>query len=256
MHRRDFLLTAGVCAVGAAAAVGIPALTDFASRRAVVAPTFDTYLSTFTHAFPIMRERKLVGTFFVDPFELGKPGTPTLDMLVEMKAAGWEIGAYSARNMPELERKGYLKAYKHLREIKAAMEQFGFNVKSLAAMQRDWSVPLRNLARNVFENVRVANIQDWRDDPIADRLYVSNGGTVSLSAKDTGDTLCRTLEELSVTRRVWFPVVHQVGVDEDPLYSVPVDAFTAFCNCAERRIASGELRNMTFADAVSANQIS
>lgn len=58
--------------------------------------TFDDgYQDAYTTAFPALRERSMVGTFYIVSGFVGNPNSVTWQQLKEMQAAGMEIGAHS-----------------------------------------------------------------------------------------------------------------------------------------------------------------
>lgn len=252
LNKRELLRLGAASVASAAASYSLAryAAPEEARPFAIVAPTFDTYASTYHVAFPTMRARGLVGTFFVEPFHVDKiEGAPTSAMLREMQSAGWEIGAYSGPNMVALYAQGEDAARAHLVALRVRMHQLGFPALSLAPNQRSWSPGLRELARGLFAFVRVADTAGVQPLPISDALSVRLGATASLSADDTRESLRADALKAVKARGLWPIVVHQVGNDCDPLYSIPEATFDAFCSDLAQLVDAGVLRAMTFAQA-------
>lgn len=61
----------------------------------------DSYIGIYKNAFPQMQEYGYKGTIFVPTNLVDQPGHTQLEHLVEMKAAGWEIGSHT-RTHPDL----------------------------------------------------------------------------------------------------------------------------------------------------------
>lgn len=64
--------------------------------KAIVITFDDGGLDNYTHAFPLLKEKGFVGTFFVITEEIGRPGYMTWDMVREMAAAGMSIQSHTA----------------------------------------------------------------------------------------------------------------------------------------------------------------
>lgn len=63
--------------------------------RPVVLTFDDGYEDNFLYAYPLLRERAMVGTFFVVSGLVGKPGYLTWEQIRTMAADGMEMGAHS-----------------------------------------------------------------------------------------------------------------------------------------------------------------
>ena len=216
-----------------------------APPRASIAITFDAHATTYPVAFPILQAHGLVGTYYVDPAApSAKPS-----QLVELKRAGWSVGAYSGYNMVGVYRtKGPEAAKSALTEIMARTSDYaGFSVTALAPNQRAWSTDLANLATGLVSSVRVVdNFAQWQTLPVPNMLYVRDGGTPSLSVSDTADSLRATLSRLIAAGGLWTVVVHKVGDDADPAYSVSREALEALCAAAATERAAGRLAVITY----------
>jgi peptidoglycan/xylan/chitin deacetylase (PgdA/CDA1 family) len=90
-------LAAFALAVLAGCGGGGTAPTEKAQAR--IAITFDVHRTTYPVAFPMMRERGIPGTYFVEPQQID---ATLAGELRELQAAGWTIGAYSGLNMRNL----------------------------------------------------------------------------------------------------------------------------------------------------------
>lgn len=217
---------------------------------AIVAMTFDAHLTTPAVAFPIMKKYGLVGTYFVDTLDIER-GTLAPLTLRDMQAAGWSIQAYSGANMVRmLNEEGPDAVRRHFAKIKRILLQSGIAVSSIAAGQRSWNTTLAAISASKFKNVRVADVTEWQTIPVPDRHFVRAGGTASWSAADTGETLSSQLTDLISARALWIPVIHKVGDDADPNYSIPVSAFEAICASIAQEVAAGRVRALTFEQAV------
>lgn len=247
--RREFLQVA-IAAAATRAWADVP--------RATVAMTFDTDLTTYANAFFDMREKGIPGTFFADSDRMGRPGWPRREDLGHMARSGWEIGVRVCGVLDDTEAnmvavykaEGEAAALERLKAQKNAMLDIGFDVRSAAAAQRAWSPRLAEMAAGLFENVRVADRVVWGKYPIADRLYVRDGGTESWGAGDTAASLCAQLEAVIAAGGIWLPVIHRIDDEGDPFYTVPIAVFEGFTSYLRDRIADGRVRAVTFAKAM------
>lgn len=231
-----------------AAPITAPAAT---APIATVALTFDYYGSTYSSAYPMMKARGLVGTFFIAP-EMIDNGQSTTEQLKEMAANGWEIGAYSNVNMPDLlAASGANAALAKLNQIKATMAAKGFTANSLAPTSRAWNPLLRDLSAGIFGAVR-ANVvtTEWQSYPIPDPLYVAKGATASLSSADTAESLAAQLKSVQANNGLWVIVVHKVGDDADPIYSIKSEVMAAFLDKLAQEKAAGRVRVTTFEKSI------
>ena len=142
--------------------------------------TFDDGASSdYTVAFPVLRELGLRATFFVVPTLVDNPGYVTWGQLLEMVAAGMEVGSHSLTHpfVHALDRAGLLHEFG---ESKRILEQrLGVAVRS-ASLPRGWEPPalrpvLEELGYRAFCTSRVAW---WRPggDPLAiPRIAVRRG---------------------------------------------------------------------------------
>jgi hypothetical protein len=225
---------------------------------ATVAMTFDTDATTYSNAFFDMQSKGIPGTFFVDSSRVGLSGQPTRSNLVLMAGNGWEIGARvygtvsgTEANMVSVWNNNRDVACDRLKVQRDEMYALGFDIKSVAASQRAWSPALRGLASHMFENVRVADLVSWGSYPIADRLYVREGGTASWGGSDTVASLCTQLDEVIAANGIWYPIIHRVDMSGDPLYTISPTVFQGFTSYLQSKIALGVVRAVTFREAVS-----
>jgi peptidoglycan/xylan/chitin deacetylase (PgdA/CDA1 family) len=63
--------------------------------RPVLITFDDGDLDVYENAFTVMRELGFVGTFYIVSSRMGASGYVSADQLIEMAAAGWEIGSHS-----------------------------------------------------------------------------------------------------------------------------------------------------------------
>ncbi len=63
--------------------------------RAIVLTFDDGYDDNYLHAFPLLKQYGMVGTFFIPTGLVGRPGYMTWEQLEEMAAAGMAIEAHS-----------------------------------------------------------------------------------------------------------------------------------------------------------------
>ena len=67
-----------------------------AAALAAISFTFDNgHLSTYTHAFPLLRKAGLVGHIAAITDLVGKPGRYSWEQIHEMAAAGWEVESHT-----------------------------------------------------------------------------------------------------------------------------------------------------------------
>ncbi len=246
------------------AGIAASAATNFPVRAgkmvATIALTFDNYATTFSNAFFDMQSKGIPGTFFVDSSRIGQPGQPTKDNLVLMAANGWEIGARvygtiggTEANMVSVWNNSRLDAINRLKAQRDEMYAVGFDIKSIAASQRAWCAPLRGVASHLFDNVRVADVVGYGTLPVADRLYVREGGSESWSASDTIASLSAWLDGLIAAGpgALGIPVIHRVDSSGDPAYTVSTSVFQGFTSYLQSKIAAGVVRAVTFREAVA-----
>lgn len=91
-------------------------------KRAVVLTFDDGYDDNYEHAFRLLKEHGMVGTFFVTTEFVERPGYLTWSQIAEMADAGMEIAAHSS-NHPDLTRLGPNELRRQLVEPKAILEQ-------------------------------------------------------------------------------------------------------------------------------------
>jgi peptidoglycan/xylan/chitin deacetylase (PgdA/CDA1 family) len=90
-------------------------------RRAVVLTFDDGYDDNYEHAFRLLKQRGMVGTFFVTTDFVERPGYLTWSQIAEMAEAGMEIAAHSA-NHADFTRIGPNELKRQLVEPKAILE--------------------------------------------------------------------------------------------------------------------------------------
>lgn len=219
---------------------------------ATIAMTFDTDVTTYTNALWDMAAKGIPGTFFADADRINGAGQPTRDNLLLMAMQGWEIGARvygtlsgAEANMVSVMTNNRSVAFDRLKAAKDLMYAQGFAIKSIAASQRAWSMPLRGMAAQLFEGVRVADVTAWGGYPV-DPLYVRAGGTSSWSGADTPASLRAQLDAVIAAGGVWYPVIHRVDNTGDPNYTIPVAVFADFTTYLKSKIAAGLVRAVTF----------
>ncbi|MDC8760849.1 polysaccharide deacetylase family protein [Janthinobacterium fluminis] len=225
-------------------------------RLPTIAITFDVYSTTYTTAFPIMKEYGLVGTYFNDPNYIDDrklADYATVDQLKVLQSAGWSIQGYSSVNMVKLlSSQGEDAAIAKLHQVKNGMMNLGFSIQSLAPASRDWNSQLRTLSQGIYRNVRAnKNVGTLQSYPIPDRLNVRDGATASLGGNDTEDSLNKQLNYLEQSGGMLTVVIHKVGDDKDPLFSVKTEVFRALCERIAKDVKEKKLRAATFEDALA-----
>ena len=122
-----------------------------ASRHtAAISFTFDDgMLSTYTHAFPALREAGFVGHIAVVTDLVGTPNHYTWDHITEMAAAGWEVESHSCTH-----NLGGLTPEKLRREIvesKHVLEAHGLTVRTFNFPGGSWEGDAIFLPGGAFE---------------------------------------------------------------------------------------------------------
>lgn len=247
--------TLSACGGGSSDTGPAPAVTPAAPAAQAkpvptVALTFDYYGSTYAKAYPLLKTRGLIGTFFVDPDTVDN-GQATTDQLSEMRASGWSIQGYSGVNMVNLTGTEALARMNHM---KAAMSAKGFDITAIAPASRAWNQQLRDLAAGTFTAVR-SNIDTsaWQSYPVADPLYPKLGATVSLNSNDSAASMGAQLDSLEAGTGLWVVVVHKVGDDADPAFSIQSAAFAGFLDRLAADVRAGKVRVTTFEKSLTAN---
>lgn len=69
-------------------------------EKAVLISFDDGYLDNYIYAYPVLREEKVPGTFFVVSSKVGKENRMTADQLKEMQANGMKIGSHTVNHEP------------------------------------------------------------------------------------------------------------------------------------------------------------
>ena len=101
-------------------------------KRSVVLTFDDGYDDNYEHAFRLLEQRGMVGTFFITTDFVGRPGYLTWDQVVEMAEAGMEIAAHSS-NHADFTRIGPNELRRQLVEPKAILEHhIGQRVRFMA----------------------------------------------------------------------------------------------------------------------------
>jgi len=222
--------------------------------------TFDTDVTTYTNALFDMEAKGIPGTFFADADRINTAGWPSKDNLLIMAMKGWEVGARvygtisgAEANMVALLTNNRGTAFDRLKAAKDLMYAQGFDIKSIAAAQRAWSVPLRGMAAQLFDNVRVADTVNYGTLPIADRLYVRDGGSNSWSSADTVASLSAWLDGLIAAgpNAIGIPVIHRIDTAGDPNYTISPTVFQGFTSYLQSKIAAGVVRAVTFDTAMT-----
>lgn len=229
-----------------------------------VVMTFDTDLTTYTNALWAMTPAPetglpcIPGTFFADAYRIGTAGWPTKDHLTIMAMNNWEIGArvYGINgggqeiNMVAALAANRTTAFARLKEQRDIMHAIGFDIKSISAAQRAWSPQLRGLAAHLFENVRVCDHTNYGTLPVADRLYIRDGGSDSWSASDTEASLCAWVDGLVAAGpgAVGIPIIHRIDTAGDPLYTTSPTVFQGVISHMQTKITAGVLRAATLRD--------
>jgi len=199
----------------------------------------------------MLRDRGLVGTFFVDPDQIDN-GQSTAEQLKDMRGNGWSIQAYSGVNMADLLADyGPNAVVGRLNHLKSGMAAKGLNAVSLAPTSRSWNTQLRDLTAGIFSAVRANHdTSTWQSYPIADPLFVKQGATASLSSADTVASLNSQLDALQASKGLWVVVVHKVGDDADPAFSVRSDVLAGFLDRLVLDSKAGKVRVATFESAL------
>lgn len=235
-----------------------------ALAQATVVVAFDYYQEPLIHALPIMKARGLPATFYVVPSLIDHPsGTlPTSQQLADASQAGWEIGIYSNSNMvtmlgtlsgtpPMATPANALATHQFMAGQKTALEAKGFAARSYAANQRSWNARLADLSRDLFDNVRVADLTTPQSLPVTDPNWVKYGGSASLSGADTAASLCAQLSSVIAAGNVaWFVVGHKVGPVGDP-FTIASAEFAGFSDCLVTAQNAGQIKVLTFSQAVT-----
>lgn len=219
---------------------------------ATLALTFDYWQSAYTDAFPMMAQRGLVGTWYIDPATIGQPGFPSADNLMVLQINKWEIGIYSNTNMVTKLASGRLATKQWMTGQKGALfDATGITANSYAPNGRQWNPALAELSRDIFGNVR-APLGGWQTYPIPDRCNISHGGTDSWGTTDTVQSLSDQLDSLisAPTPSIWYVVAHRVTDDPNDLYSIKPAVFSGFLDYVATQRDAGKLRVVTVSDSL------
>lgn len=117
------------------------------NREPIISLNFDDgYLSTFTRAFPILKEYHLPATVFVITDKIGADGYMNLEQLKDLVVAGWEIGSHTVTHA-ELTKLSRVCVYGELCLSKKILETFGLKIDSFA-------VPFGAANREIWNYIR------------------------------------------------------------------------------------------------------
>jgi peptidoglycan/xylan/chitin deacetylase (PgdA/CDA1 family) len=101
-------------------------------KRATILTFDDGYDDNYEHAFPLLQQYGMTGTFFIVTEFVGRPGYLTWDQIKEMDAAGMSIEAHSASHA-DLSKVGPAELRRQLVEPKSILEeQLGHPIRFLA----------------------------------------------------------------------------------------------------------------------------
>jgi len=101
-------------------------------KRSVILTFDDGYDGMYEYAFPMLKQRGMVGTFFIITDFVGRPGYLTWDQIAEMDAAGMSFGAHSLTH-PDFTRIGPAELRRQLVEPRQVLEEhLGHPVRFLA----------------------------------------------------------------------------------------------------------------------------
>ncbi len=217
--------------------------------------TFDEHKEAATEAWGVMNPHGLMGTYYVTPSLVDTANGPAKSSLLAMKQVGWGIELYSGSyspsagvywNMVQLEASNRITANDYLIGLKNSMQTLGLPVKSIAPNQRAWNLKLRNMMVNVFDAVRVVdNSAAYQSVPVADPLWVKDGGTASLSSTDTVASLSTQVDSLIAAGndKLLVFVIHRVSDDGlQPTLTVNKSTvFAGLCSKVGAEIAAGNL---------------
>lgn len=124
---------------------------DRLPTRPVILTFDDGWIDDYNVAFPALRERGMVGTFFVPTSYAGAPGGKLVSwgQIVEMDSAGMELGGHTI-NHPDLKQVGKEEAVRQLQVSKANMES------KLGHLTIAFAYPFGDYDATVVEQVREA----------------------------------------------------------------------------------------------------
>ena len=72
--------------------------------------------------------------------------------------------------------------------------------------------------------------------------YINDGGSSSLSAKDSFSSLKQQLNDLQNQGGLWIVITHSISKDTlNPNYTLDTDVFRDFCNLISNEISAGRL---------------
>src|SRR3972149_4512534 len=91
----------------------------------------DGYVTTFTKAYPIMRELGLKGICYIIVNKIGKQNFMSQSQLQKLVIEGWQIGSHTL-NHPDLTAISLDQAEYEIKNSKEALEELGYQVDSFA----------------------------------------------------------------------------------------------------------------------------
>lgn len=219
--------------------------------------TFDTYRDAIDTAWPLMLERGLVGTVYVDPSLVGQSGQLTVADMILMKQTGLEIGLYlqGSPNMADMQVNNRNTAYQKLVDSDNAMNALGFKIATAAPNSREWNAALANMSRGRWKGIRAnkstaeipSTIQPY---PLPDPMWIKGGGKNSWSGSDTAAILCAQIDEVIANNSLGISVTHKLGTTGSS-DTVLTSVATAAYDYAATKVAAGLLRVCTVEQALT-----
>lgn len=167
--------------------------------RGYLAICFDDGLkSNYDVAYPVLAEAGIPATVYIITSMIGGSyhGKPTMSAseLLELQAAGWEIGSHTVTD-PNLTEITLEEAEAEFRDSKATLEALGLDVKTFAYPRGEFNQDLVELGSRYYERQRTtmdqAHVNSWginlglSEYPSAIQLVGARGaGTLASAARD------------------------------------------------------------------------
>ena len=230
IQRLAAIALVAVLALSSFAMLALPASADIppVERKAIITLSADDGdLSIYQYAYPILAEYDIPQTFFVPADYVNKSGYCSLPQLLELQAAGWEIGSHGV-NHTRLTTLTFPDAMDQLSRSKSLLTQMGLNVETVAYPLGSSNQNIANYAREVYLAARSTSYtyERYCIDPSMAALsgedYAGKGMTLSLA--DTKALIDRAIDE-GKWLNLFYHKVNSNGTINEP--TIPEDVYLA-----------------------------
>jgi peptidoglycan/xylan/chitin deacetylase (PgdA/CDA1 family) len=217
----------------------VPTPTPTGTPRGVISITFDDGTrNQYTTAFPLMRDRNIVGTFYIPTgnFDASNPYNKiSVSELLQMQSAGNEIGSHSVNHL-DFTKLTETQIRQECIESKATLQSYGLAVNNFAYPYGTGD--LNNSNKIVSQYYRSARIVYYTPMTIANVPFQLSAvyGESQGSQYATLLPKLKSMVDHTVNENQWTVFyIHNIGSYNDVLTygGISVEDFTSFLNYAK-----------------------